>query len=184
MHQHSINLTRKVFHAHFDPSTISANWVYRIIEKAVHMEENLDDDEIELKIGYQLSIFSIVQLQLPKSRREPAARYVELSNSMPWDDLKDQLKIRVSDVLFPQQANVPNEAIELAASVARYLPDAVPLVSEADYKMIKRHAMKMKDPVVKVLVKQKLPAAVVRPHLSPHAVTYHCANPFFTPAKQ
>jgi hypothetical protein len=85
---------------------------------------------------------------------------------MPWDDLKDQLKIRVVDVLFPRQVDVPSDAIEFAASVARYLSDAVPLASAADYEMIKKHATKMKDPVVKVLVKQILPASVVRRHVS------------------
>lgn len=81
---------------------------------------------------------------------------------MSWDDLKDQLKIRVIDALFPQQANVDDKAFELTASVARFLPDPVPLVLATDYEMIKKHALKMKDPIVKIFVKQKL---FVRPSL-------------------
>ncbi len=85
---------------------------------------------------------------------------------MPWNDLKDQLKIRVVDVLFPQQMNIDDEAFELAASVARFLPDPVPLIAATDYEVIKKHALKMKDPVVRIFVKQKLPAAEVRPYIA------------------
>ena len=60
-----------------------------MLEKPAPGIEDRSDDE-EVKIGYQLSILSLVQLQLPKTRREPAARYAELQSSMPWDDLKDQ----------------------------------------------------------------------------------------------
>jgi len=127
------------------------------------MEYDSDDNEpeIEPKIGYQFSILSLAQLQLPKARREPAARYAELSSTMPWNDLKDQLKIRIVDVLFPQQANIDDGTFEITASVARYLPDPVPLITATDYEMIKKHALKMKEPVVKIFVKQK-PIAGVR----------------------
>jgi hypothetical protein len=135
-----------------------------MLEKPAPIEDGSDDEEVEPKIGYQLSILSLVQLQLPKTRREPAARYADLQSSMPWDDLKDQLKIRVVDVLFPAQMDVSDEAFELTASIARYIPAPIPLASAADYDMVKKHALKMKDPVVKVFVKQKLPAAGVRPH--------------------
>jgi hypothetical protein len=124
-----------------------------IVEK---VEQDLDDNEDEPKIGYQFSILSLAQLQLSKARREPAARYAEISSTMPWDDLKDQLKIRIVDVLFPQQVNIADGAFEIAASVARHLPDPVPLITAADYEMIKKHALKMKEPVVKIFVKQIL----------------------------
>jgi hypothetical protein len=74
------------------------------------------------------------------------------------------LKIRVVDVLFPAQLDVVDEAFELSASVSRYIPAPVPLASAADYDMVKKYALKMKDPVVKIFVKQKLPVAGVRPH--------------------
>ena len=83
---------------------------------------------------------------------------------MPWADLKDQLKIWVLDVLFPAQVDVSDEAFELSASVARYIPALVPLASAAGYDMVKKHALKMKDPVVKVFVKQNLPATGIRMH--------------------
>jgi hypothetical protein len=93
---------------------------------------------------------------------------------MPWDDLKDQLKIRVVDVLFPAQMDVSDEAFELTASIARYIPAPIPLASAADYDMVKKHALKMKDPVVKVFVKQKLPAAGVRPHTLALSFFFFC----------
>jgi hypothetical protein len=139
-----------------------------MLEKLAPIEDSSDsDNEVGPKIGYQLSILSLVQLQLPKTRREPAARYAELQSSMSWDDLKDQLKIRVADVLFPAQGDVSDEAFELLASVARYIPAPVPLASAVDYDMVKKHALKMKVPVVKVFVKQKLAAIGVR-----HTVLY------------
>lgn len=81
---------------------------------------------------------------------------------MLWDDLKDQLKLCVVDVLFPQQMNVDDDAFELNASVAWFLPDPIPLISAPDYEMIKKHALKMKDPVVKIFVKEKPHTAEVK----------------------
>jgi hypothetical protein len=49
-----------------------------MLEKPAPIEDGSDDEEVEPKIGYQLSILSLVQLQLPKTRREPAAHYADL----------------------------------------------------------------------------------------------------------
>jgi len=81
-----------------------------ILEK---VEDSSDDDEGKSKIGFQFSILSLAQLQLPKARREPAAHYAELPSSISWTDLKDQLKIWVIDVLFPRKLTSRMEPLNL-----------------------------------------------------------------------
>ena len=69
----------------------------------VTVEENQEPVVIVHEITYNLSIFSSEQLQKATRSHEAVARFVRLSSDLTWDDVFAQLKIKISDVLFPRQ---------------------------------------------------------------------------------
>ena len=107
------------------------------------------------EITYNLSIFSLDQLQRSSRSREAVARFVLLSSDLTWDDVFGMLKIKISDVLFPGQAVVNEGTFEIFFSIPRFVPAPLPLVTEDDYKHLLRNVLKLrKDPAVKITVNQ------------------------------
>ena len=64
------NLTREVIFTCF--GSFSRILTDYMLENPTPIEDGSDDEEAEPKIGYQLSILSLAQLQLLKTRQEPA----------------------------------------------------------------------------------------------------------------
>ena len=73
---------------------------------------------------------------------------------MAWIDAKARFKIIVSDLLFPDQAVVADNAFKLTWAIARIQTNPVSLKSEADYNQLIKKALQAKNPAAHILVNE------------------------------
>ncbi len=112
------------------------------------------------KITYNMTILSLDQSRKASRFRETVARFVVLPSDLEWADVYTRLKIKICDVLFPGQVEVPNNAFEVFFSVPRHVPAPVPLETEDDYKHLVKNVLKVHiDPSTKISVKQLKPVS-------------------------
>jgi len=71
---------------------------------------------------------------------------------MAWIDAKARFKIIVSDLLFPDQAVVADNAFKLTWAIPRIQTNPVSLKSEADYNQLIKKALQAKNPAARILV--------------------------------
>jgi hypothetical protein len=69
-----------------------------------------------------------------------------------WIDAKARFKIVVSDLLFPDQAVVADNAFKLTWAIPRIQTNPVSLKSEADYNQLIKKALQAKNPAARILV--------------------------------
>jgi hypothetical protein len=110
-------------------------------------------------------LFSSVELARPQARREPVARFLVLASDLAWPDVQAQLKIKACNVLFPGQATVDDAAFETTFTIPRRVPNPLPLLSVDDYKYLIENALNQQKPAVKIIIKEVVRAAPVRPHI-------------------
>ena len=117
----------------------------------------LEEEAVETrKITYNITIFSRAELAKPQARREPAARFFVLPSNLEWLDIHAQLKIKAGDVLHPGQAVIADNAYEMTFSIARHVPNPLPLSCVADYQHLVENALHQQQPTVKVIIKATL----------------------------
>jgi hypothetical protein len=125
----------------------------------------IDDNDPELQepvpaapipnITYNLAILSLAELAKAARSQRPQARFIDLLSNLVWNDFWAQIKIKISDVLFPGEAIVEDNAFEVFFSFPRHVKDPLPLTTSADYSHLIKNALKIKkDPAVKIVVKQ------------------------------
>lgn len=123
------------------------------------------------KITYNMTILSLDQTRKTGRSRETVARFVVLPSNLEWEDVYARLKIKICDVLFPGQVEVPDNAFEVLFSVPRYVPAPVPLETEDDYKHLLKNVLKVRnDPSTKITVKQLKPVSCWRHNM------YYCSS--------
>src|SRR5437016_12178412 len=72
------------------------------------------------------------------------------------------MKIKACDYLFPNQPVVNDNSFEMIFSIARHVPNALPLTSAADYAHLLSNASKIKtNPTVKVSLNSCAPNLVL-----------------------
>ena len=114
----------------------------------------LEEEAVETsKITYNITIFSRAELAKPQARHEPAARFFVLPSNLEWLDIHAQLKIKAGDVLHPGQAVIADNAYEMTFSIARHVPNPLPLSCVADYQHLVENALCQQQPTVKVIIK-------------------------------
>lgn len=123
------------------------------------VEEEMSDTPMPIvdapKIIYNLTILSLDQAQKASRSRETVARFVVLASDLEWEDVYTRLKIKICDVLFPGQAEVPNNAFEMLFSIPQCVPAPLSLQTEDDYNHLIKNVLKVcNDPSTKISVKQ------------------------------
>ena len=71
---------------------------------------------------------------------------------MAWIDAKARFKIVVSDLLFPDQAVIADNAFKLTWAIPCIQTNPVSLKSEADYNQLVKKALQAKNPAARILV--------------------------------
>ena len=142
----------------------SAEWVNRHASEEVIMMH---------KITYNLTIFSVAELAKPQACREPVAWFVVRPSNLEWLNVHAHLKIKASDVLFPDQAAIDNNAYETTFCIARHIPNPLPLSCVGDYKHLVENTLCQQQPTVKIMIK-----VIARPQVQFQVCIYPLSNWF------
>ena len=119
----------------------------------VNRREREEEAVETCKITYNIAIFSRAELAKPQARCEPAARFFVLPSNLEWLDIHAQLKIKAGDILHPGQAVIADNTYEMTFSIARHVPNLLPLSCVADYQHLVENALRQQQPTVKVIIK-------------------------------
>lgn len=101
-------------------------------------------------INYVVSLFSSAEMKKAISKRVPKSSSFQLRTDEPWDTLKAQLLVKVSDGLG-DAANLDFSKYNFIVSILRIISKpGLPLTSEADYDLLltKIKAGKVKEPIL------------------------------------
>jgi len=131
-------------------STAFSDKVPRVAPNEAASDGN-DDEEIP-KISFTISAFSLKEQKKSQARRKPESSLLELPSNMAWIDAKARFKIVVSDLLFPDQAVIADNAFKLTWAIPRIQTNPVSLKSEADYNQLVKKALQAKNPAARILV--------------------------------
>lgn len=121
-------------------------------------DDAIEDDapavEPSRKITYDVVVYSLKELAKQRGRRAEA-RFIELESDLTWVDFWGQIKIKITDILFPHQPIVGDDYFKVTYTISRHVPNPLPLGSEGDYGHLIKNALKISvDPKVKVIVHQ------------------------------
>jgi hypothetical protein len=128
------------------------------MDPADHDTNDADEEHVQQqipKISYTITTFSLEELKKPSTRRKAKSRLIELYSALEWIDMRGMVKRAVCDLLFPEQAVVDDDRYEMTWCIPRVVPQALSLTLTADYDLLIKKALKMKDPNVKILVDKK-----------------------------
>ncbi|KAG6847329.1 hypothetical protein H0H93_008788, partial [Arthromyces matolae] len=117
-------------------------------------------DEIPkpILITYNITLFSHEQMKIPKTRREPNARFLEAESNLEWVDFRAQLYVQISNALFPDVVAPDFSKLDIKFSIVRHAPLPLPLVSANDYNHLLKMVSKCKtDPSVRIHVIETQP---------------------------
>jgi hypothetical protein len=123
-----------------------------------HDTNDADEEHVQQqipKLSYMITMFSLEELKKPSTRRKAKSRLIELSSALEWIDMCGMVKRAVCDLLFPEQAVVDDDRYEMTWCIPRVVPQALSLASTADYDLLIKKVLKMKDPNGKILVDEK-----------------------------
>ena len=67
---------------------------------------------------------------------------VELSSTLEWIYIHGMVKGAICDLLFPEQAVVDNNKYKMTWCIPHIVPQALSLVSTADYNLLIKKALK------------------------------------------
>ena len=101
-------------------------------------------------INYAVSVFSSAEMKKATSKRVPKCSSVQLRMDEPWDTLKAQLLVKVSDTLG-DAANLDFSKYNVMVSIARVISKpGVPLTSDNDYDLLltRIKSGKVKEPIL------------------------------------
>jgi hypothetical protein len=71
---------------------------------------------------------------------------------MSWVDAKARFKIIFSNLLFPDQAVIADNAYKLTWAITRIQTNPVSLKSEIDYNQLVKKALQAKNPAARIFV--------------------------------
>jgi hypothetical protein len=125
-----------------------------VADKVPRNNDTSDDEneEVIAKISYTISAFSLKEQKKPQTRRKPESSLLELPSNIAWINAKAHFKIIISNLLFPDQAVISDNAYKLTWAIARIQTNPVSLKSEADYNQLVKKALQAKNPAARILV--------------------------------
>ena len=102
-------------------------------------------------INYSISILSFSEIKKSVSQRLPKSSSLQLRTNEPWDTMKAQFLVKISDALG-QDASLDLTKYNIIVSIPRFIAakPGQPLNSEADYTvLVNRISLgKLKDPII------------------------------------
>ncbi|KAG1765075.1 hypothetical protein EV702DRAFT_1204726 [Suillus placidus] len=107
------------------------------------------------EVSYIITVFSAAEMKKAKTKCEPISASVNLNSDEPWDTLKAQVLVKISNVIKPRILNFNNYA--LTYQIPRVLPKpGLSLITQADFDgMMKRvNGMNAVTPLVNITVVQ------------------------------
>jgi hypothetical protein len=108
------------------------------------------------KIMYVLALFSATEMKKPATKRTAKNGSIRLNTNEPWDTVKAQLLVQISNLLKPQLLDFSQ--YETNFYIPRVLPKpGLPLLNDADYDyMIERaRSLKSADLIINLIVVEK-----------------------------
>ncbi|KAF9003609.1 hypothetical protein BDQ17DRAFT_1213759, partial [Cyathus striatus] len=86
-------------------------------------------------VAYVLAVFSAEQLALPISKRVSKGATMYLSTEEPWDTMKAQILVKISQLLDPKILDFDN--YKVTATIPRIIAKpGIPLASDSDYMLL------------------------------------------------
>lgn len=107
------------------------------------------------EVSYIITVFSAAEMKKAKTKREPINASVNLNSDEPWDTLKAQVLVKISNAIKPRILNFNDYA--LTYQIPRVLPKpGLSLITQADFDAMMKcvNGMNAVTPLVNITVVQ------------------------------
>ena len=111
-----------------------------------------DVDEEIPKISFTILAFSLKEQKKLQAQCKPESSLLELPSNIAWIDAKARFKIVISDLLFPGQAVITDNAFKLTWAIPCIQTNPISLKSKTDYNQLIKKALQVKNPAAHILV--------------------------------
>ncbi|KAJ7170629.1 hypothetical protein C8R43DRAFT_875556 [Mycena crocata] len=121
----------------------------------VHFFPVCDTESRPRKITYSICIYSPQQMKLKKSSRGPGVNdFLKLDSDEPWDTLKAQLLVKISEILAPQTLDFAQYSVTF--TFPHQVTDPLPLNDQTQYDHLVENALNIKvEPKAKIVIESK-----------------------------